>query len=138
MSNFSELKEKAKATVGAIADVSVELYKTAGEKAKLLAKITKLLAEITREKSAVRRLYSEIGSRYYELHKSDPEDDLAGLVTDVTDALERIADRQAEIEILKSAGDVSEAEYEAAEQEADEHDDDGDGGGDSGAPQDGE
>ncbi|MDR2357272.1 MAG: hypothetical protein LBD92_04200 [Oscillospiraceae bacterium] len=127
MSNFNELKEKAKATVGAIADVSVELYKTAGEKAKLLAKITKLSAEIAREKSAVRRLYGEIGSLYYELHKSDPEARLASQVTDITDAFARIADRQTEIDILKSAGDISQAEYEEAERDSDSGDGDASG-----------
>jgi uncharacterized small protein (DUF1192 family) len=118
MANFDELKEKAKATIGAIADVSVELYKVAGEKAKVLARITKLSAEIARERGGVRRLYGEIGSKYYKSHKDAPERELEQPVAEVTAALERIADKQKEIDILKSAGNISDAEYEAAERDA--------------------
>jgi hypothetical protein len=118
MANFEDLKEKAKATIGAIADVSVELYKVAGEKAKVLTRITKLSADIAREKGVVRRLYSEIGAKYYEARKDAPDAEFAQAVEEVTAALDRIADRQNEISILKSAGDISEAEYEAAERDA--------------------
>ncbi|MDR1298863.1 MAG: hypothetical protein LBJ84_01255 [Oscillospiraceae bacterium] len=119
MANFDEFKEKAKATIGAIADVSVELYKAAGEKAKILAKITMLTAEIARERSAIRRLYGEIGSKYYEMHKFDAESELAQKTAAVTEAYGVISDRQTEIDLLRSSGDITQAEYEEAERDAD-------------------
>ncbi|NMA25081.1 MAG: hypothetical protein GX936_05370 [Clostridiales bacterium] len=69
MTNFEDLVQKAKDTMETIADKSIELYKAAEEKTKLLAKMTKLGAEITMEKGNVRKLYREIGKKYYELHK---------------------------------------------------------------------
>jgi hypothetical protein len=132
MANFDEFKEKAKATIGAIADVSVELYKAAGEKAKILAKITMLSAEIARERSAIRRLYGEIGSKYYEMHKFDAESELALKTAAVTEAYGVISDRQTEIDLLRSSGDITQAEYEEAERYADGDGADGaDGGGES-------
>jgi hypothetical protein len=135
MANFDELKEKAKATIGAIADVSVELYKAAGEKAKILAKITMLSAEIARERSAIRRLYGEIGSKYYELHKSDAEEPLAHKTAAITQAYGVISDRQTEIDLLRSSGNITQAEYEDAERDVGEPDTEAtDAGGDEGGP----
>ena len=103
MSNFDEFKQKAKDTMETIADKSIELYKVAEERTKLLAKTTKLSTEITLEKGSLRRLYRQIGQKYYELHKLSPETELEQACTEVTSSLERIASKQQEIEDLKKA-----------------------------------
>ncbi|MCL2126152.1 MAG: hypothetical protein FWH33_09235 [Oscillospiraceae bacterium] len=104
MANYDDLKKKAKDALGTIADVSVEAYKLAEEKARILAKRAKLNTEITREKGLVRRLKSEIGNKYYELHKDDAEEAFATDCASITDALARIDAKKREIEELKTTG----------------------------------
>lgn len=120
MSNFDELKQKAKDTMETIADKSVELYKIAEEKTKIIAKITKLSTEIALEKGNVRKLYREIGKRYYELHNASPEEELAQTCAEVKNALECIVAKQKEVGELKNALDLG----EKGDMNADEDDDD--------------
>lgn len=111
MTNFDEFKQRAKDTMETIADKSIELYKIAEEKTKVLAKITKLTTELALEKATVRRLYKEIGKKYYELHKSAPEEALAQACAEVTVSLETITAKATEInELKKSINDKTEAE----------------------------
>lgn len=115
MANFDEFKQKAKDTMESIADRSVELYKIAEEKTKLFAKITKLSTEIALEKGTVRKLHREIGKKYYELHKSAPEEALAQSCAEVTAALDCISAKQKEIEELKSFYDIGDKDYVASD-----------------------
>ena len=112
MANFDEFKQRAKEAAGTIADVSLELYKIAEEKAKILAKTTRLNAEIVRERTNIRKLYNEIGKTYYKLHKDDPEADLAQSCTEVTASVEHIIANKAAIEDLKQSGIVTDADIE--------------------------
>ena len=116
MANYDEIKKKAKEALETIADVSVEAYKIAEEKAKILAKRAKLNAEIAHEKSVIRRLKLDIGGVYYDLHKDDPEDALKQSCQSITTSLESIAAKRLELEDLKrgNQGD-SEAEDSGAE-----------------------
>ena len=123
MANYDDLKKKAKDALDTIADVSVEVYKFAEENAKILAKKAKLNTEITREKALVRRLKGEIGNKYYELHKDDPEEALKQSCDGVTDALIRIAAKKRELEELKTSGECCEEES-ACECECEPHEDD--------------
>ena len=90
-----------KDSVEIIVDKSAELYKAAEEKTKKVARTTKLQTEIAMEKSALRRLYRQIGEKYYNLHRDDPEEALATLCSDVTATLNRIDEKQEEIDRLK-------------------------------------
>jgi len=101
MPNYDDLKKRAKDALDTIADVSVEAYKIAEEKAKVLAKRAKLNAEITREKGMIRRAKINIGAAYYELHKDDPEADLQQLCDEITASHDLIAAKQRELEELK-------------------------------------
>ena len=65
--------------------------------------MTKLGAEITMEKGNVRKLYREIGKKYYELHKSSPEEPLAQACAEVTISLDLIAAKQKELDELKNS-----------------------------------
>ncbi|NLA87715.1 MAG: hypothetical protein GX847_10660 [Clostridiales bacterium] len=103
MKDFEEFKQVAKKTVETIADKSIELYKIAEEKTKLLAKMTKLSTEITLEKGNVRKLYREIGKKYYDLHKLSPENALAQPCAEVTISLDSITAKQMKFEELKSS-----------------------------------
>lgn len=121
MANFNELKQKAKDTIETIADKSVELYKVAEEKTKLLAKITKLSADITFEKGDLRKLYRELGKMYYDRYKDNPDTDLAQSCTEITATLERISVKQKEIDVLRGF-----AEYEPVAEDEDVDADTGD------------
>jgi len=122
MANYEDFKKKAKETLETIADVSVEAYKIAEEKAKVIARRTKLNADIAHEKALIRHLKSDIGNKYYELHKDDPEIALKKDCDGITDALARIDASKKEIEELKKGGatcscDECDAEAESAADE---------------------
>jgi len=106
MANLDDLKKKAKDALNTIADVSVEAYKVAEEKAKVVARRAKLNAEIAREKALVRRCYSEIGKAYYNLHGDAPDDAFKDSCDDITAAFESIEAKKAEIEDLKASNVV--------------------------------
>ncbi len=117
MSSFDEFKKAAWDTMETIADRSVELYKIAEEKTKLIARRTRLSAEIAVEKGGVRNLYKEIGRVYYALHNAEPEAALRQLCAEVDAAMVRIEARQAELDELKN-GVFTAADY-APDEEAD-------------------
>ena len=101
MVSFESFKEKALATAGKVAEKSVSFAKSAGEKAKVLGKITKLKTEIAMEKDAVRKTFVEIGKMYYEKHKDNPDPDMAQAVEEITLSLQEVEEKKAEVEALK-------------------------------------
>jgi len=100
--NYDEFKKKAKETLDTIADASVDAYKLAEEKARILAKKTKLRAGIVNDKATIRRLNVELGGTYYKLFKDAPAPELESLCAEITDAYEKIAEKEQEIEELKN------------------------------------
>ena len=113
MVNYEDIKKKAKDTFETIADISMETYKIAEERARILAKRAKLNAEITREKALIRRLKGEIGGKYYEMHKNDAEEELRKACDDITDSIARIGAHKREIDELKNSVASYDAETEA-------------------------
>lgn len=112
MANYDDFRKMAREAIDTIADVSVEAYKLAEEKARVFAKKAKLNAGIANERALIRRLKVEIGGTYYKLHKDEPEEALKLHCEDITTALDRIAAKQRELEELKN---VSTFEEEAEE-----------------------
>jgi len=102
MANYDEFKKKAKETLDTIADVSVDAYKMAEEKARILAKKTKLRAGIVNDKATIRRLSVELGSTYYKMYKDNPAPEFEKICVEITGAYERITDKEKEIEELKN------------------------------------
>ena len=113
MVSYEDIKKKAKDTFDTIADISVETYKIAEERARILAKRARLNADITREKALIRRLKGEIGGKYYDLHVNDPEEELKKACEDITDSLARIGAHKREIEELKKSAATYDGEAEA-------------------------
>jgi len=125
MTNYEDLKRKAKDALDTLADVSVEAFKLAEEKARVIAKKAKLKAGITNERATIRRLKVEIGGIYYRLHKDAPEESLKEQCEEVTAALDRIAAKQRELEELRNCStcdaeddEAEDADVESAENEA--------------------
>jgi len=114
MPNYDELKKKAKETLETIADVSVEAYKLAEEKAKVLAKKAKLGAEITHQRALIRRAKFNIGGVYYELHRDAPEEELKKYCGEIAASIELIAANQRELaELKKGAAPCCDEEAES-------------------------
>ena len=102
MSNYDDLKKKAMDTLDQIADASVDAYKVAEEKARVLARKTKLRAGIVNEKAIIRRLNVELGTAYYDKHKDDAGAEFSSLCEEINGAFERIAQKEEEIAELKA------------------------------------
>ena len=100
MSNFDELKEKARETIENIVDFSQETCKKAESKAKTLARRAKLTTNITRERTIIRRNHIEIGTKYYDQHKNKPAKALEENCIAITEALNRIAEMEQELKDL--------------------------------------
>ena len=103
MANYDEFKKIAKETLDTIADASVDAYKMAEEKARILARKTKLRAGIVNEKATIRRLSVELGTAYYKKYKDDTTSEFVQLCTEITGAHEQIAVKEKEIEEIKKA-----------------------------------
>jgi len=113
MANYDDIKKKARDVVDTLADVSVEAYRLAEDKAKVFAKKAKLNAGIANERALIRRLKVEIGGTYYKLHKDDAEDTLKQYCDGITLSLDRITAKQRELEELKTSNFVEEDTEEA-------------------------
>ena len=110
MANYDDFKKRVKEAFGTIADVSVEAYKVAEEKSRILAKKAKLNAGIANERATIRRLNVEIGATYYKLFKDNPDESLKTQCADITAAYDRIAAKQQELEDLKNCNNCEEDE----------------------------
>jgi len=125
MGSFENFKESAINTAGKVADKSVEIARTVGDKAKIVGKIAKLRTEVAMEKDSVKKAYVEIGKLYYQKHKNDPETDMAQIIAEVSVSLEAVNAKTAEILALKKEladdfGDFTETAAEKAEDIADD------------------
>ena len=121
MASFEDIRERALATAGKVADKSVEIAKTAGEKAKVVGKIAKLRTEVAMEKDNARKTLVKIGELYYEKHKDNPDPDMAQAVAEITVALGAVTAKTAEIAALKK--ELTDDFGVAAEDVADKMDD---------------
>ena len=101
MPNYDEIKKKAKDAFDTFADASVDAYKVAEEKTKVLAKKTKLRAGIVNDKATIRRLSVELGTKYHAKYKDDKSAEFNQLCEEISSAHERIALKEDEIAELK-------------------------------------
>lgn len=112
MANFDTLKKRAAEAAGTLADKSLVFARKAADKTKSVAKITKLSTDVAGEREKIRRNYVEIGKKYYELYKDAPSEELQSFVDEISVSLSIIEAKKAEIEVLKTADDVSDADIE--------------------------
>lgn len=112
MANFDTLKKRAAEAAGTLADKSLVFARKAADKTKSVAKITKLSTDVAGEREKIRRNYVKIGKKYYELYKDAPSEELQSFVDEISVSLSIIEAKKAEIEELKTADDVSDADIE--------------------------
>ena len=91
MSHYEQFKKTAKDTIYTIANAS-----------SALARRAKLTVDITRNHTKIRREHIEIGKKYYELFKEEPDDAFKDSCETITTALEQIAAMEKELEDLKN------------------------------------
>ena len=103
MPNYDDFKKKAKGALDSFADASIDAYKVAEEKTRILARKTKLRAGIVNDKATIRRLSVELGTRYYNKYKNDEDAEFGKICGEIGCAHERIAEKEAEIAELKQA-----------------------------------
>jgi len=105
MPNYDDFKRKAKDALDSFADASVDAYKTAEEKTRVLARKTKLRAGIVNDKATIRRLSVELGTKYYQKHKDDEASEFKQICEEITCAHDRITAKEEEIaELKRNAG----------------------------------
>jgi len=101
MANFEAIKEKVLETAGRVADKSVCLAKAAGDKAKLVGRITKLKTEIAMEKDSAKKNYIEIGKKYHEQYRHDPAPEMKQAIEEINLSHETISKKKQEVDLLK-------------------------------------
>ena len=94
-----------------------ELADTGAAKAKEISEIGKLKVQNSTEQEAIRKAYSELGKLYYAERGSAPEAAYAEQCQRITDALARISYNNERIADMKAAGNLSDGEVEAAEEQ---------------------
>ena len=122
--DFDRIKEKVLATAGRGLDKSAEFCKTAGDKAKMVARLAKLRTEVAMGKDSLYKSFAELGKLYYESHKDKPAVGLMQAVAEVKLAAELVAAKEAEVAALKKVladdiGEVVEDVKEKAEKAKD-------------------
>jgi len=102
MPNYDDLKKKAKSALDSFTDASIDAYKAAEEKTRVLARKTKLRAGIVNDKATIRRLSVELGTRYYKKYKDDENNEFGKICEEISGAHDRIAQKEQEIAVLKN------------------------------------
>ena len=102
--------EKTAAFAKDVAGRSTDAAKAVAGKAQSAAKKAKLNAEIAAERETMKKKYIELGKLYYEKYSADPDPDLSEPVTALNEALERVAEKQAQIDALEAEPEVPEEE----------------------------
>jgi len=100
MSNFDGFKEKTKDAFESFVEFSQDTCKKAESTAKTLARRAKLTTEITKERTTIRRNHINIGTKYYNLFGSSPDDSVKENCEIITESLSRIAKMEAELNEL--------------------------------------
>ncbi len=104
--------DKTKDFAGKAADKTKDIAEKASDKAKAGARIAKLNIEIAGEKDNMKKTYLEIGKLYYDTHKENPEGFFIQLCEEIALAEKNIADKEAEIALLKADDEVEDDSIE--------------------------
>lgn len=118
MANFDEIVQKTAETAEVIADRSSVYLRKAADGAKTVMRAGKLKMDIAAEKDCMRRSYSALGKLYYQLHKDDPEEELAQIVADIALSESKIEAMREEYGDIM--GDGVEIEVEIVKDDAEE------------------
>ena len=69
-----------------VSDVINHTANDISDKAKEFSEVTSLNGQIRSQEKVIENAYREIGKRYYELHKDDPDDAFSEWINKITEA----------------------------------------------------
>ena len=107
--NYQDLKRKVKDTVTGIPGYSELKDKVSDavdavqERAKYAGKMAKLTVETNAELERIQKAYAEIGKLYYEQYRDYADAFMAQLCDEITQANERVAEKERQIDELRAA-----------------------------------
>lgn len=107
--NYQDLKRKVKDTVTGIPGYSELKDKVSDavdavqERAKYAGKMAKLTVEANAELERIQKAYAEIGKLYYEQYRDYADAFMAQLCDEITQANERVAEKERQIDELRAA-----------------------------------
>ncbi len=102
MADFNEVKQKAGATAGYIAEKSVGFAKNTASKAKQLRQIVKHKTSIGSEKENMKKNFIQLGRKYYELFGSEPDERLQQLCELIAIDESKIKDHEDSINAIRA------------------------------------
>ncbi|MGM9671796.1 MAG: hypothetical protein ACI3XD_09540 [Oscillospiraceae bacterium] len=124
--HYQDLKQKVKDTVTGIPgyaelkDKVSDAVDAVSERAKYAGKMAKLTVEANAELENIQKAYAEIGKLYYEQYRDDADAFMAQLCDEVTQANERVAEKERQIDELRAAMKEQGIEVEFEEVTADD------------------
>jgi len=92
--------------MGLLSEIGASIVKSGrdiAENAKSYSKIVTINGQIAEEQRALSVFYSQIGEKYYALHRDQPEAELGPLCDRATAGLMRIAELQADVQRIKNS-----------------------------------
>lgn len=93
---YQDLKQK-------LMDKVADTMDTVGERAKYAGKMAKLTVETNAELENIQKAYAEIGKLYYEQYRNCADAFLAQLCDEITQANERVAEKERQMDELRAA-----------------------------------
>lgn len=103
MASLDDIRYRTEETAEHIAAKSVEIARSAADKAKLVARMSKLNADVITEKDALRRAYFELGKLYYKKYREAPDSDFAEQCSRIASSIAVIKESREEIRQCKEA-----------------------------------
>ena len=107
---MDDFKEKAKNTIDAVAEKTMEIAGQATEVVKNYARIAKLTLEIGGERDVIKKAYAELGKLYYSTYKDEAQGFFVSLCDEITMAMDSISAKELEIAELKAGAPNDEDE----------------------------
>lgn len=101
-----------KQTIGEFGQKVANAAQLGINRSKQLAEIARLRAANHSEEAAIKRAYIEIGKLYYAEHGDAPEGAYVALCSRISKSRDVIQQNLSQIEDLKNAGDITEADFD--------------------------
>ncbi len=102
----------SKQKIGEFGQKLANVAQSGVNRSKQLAEIAKLRAANHAEEAAIKRAYIDIGNIYYAEHGDAPEGAYVALCSRISKSRDMIRRNMAQIEDIKSASDVTEADFD--------------------------
>ena len=100
MAFFEKFGETFSSAVEDISETIAGAGKDMGQKAKDFSEIAKVAKDIRIKENRVQKMYAQLGTKYYDMHKNDAENEYEEIAS-ITSALEEIEQLRKDLKELK-------------------------------------